>query len=123
MKKADLKLYKERLLYLRSRLRNDVNQMADSVHEKAFAEAGGSSSFMPTHMAEIGTDNCEREFTLSLLETKDRTLEQIEDALERVEDGYYGVCEQCEAKIPKARLNVIPYATLCVKCAFRLELS
>jgi DnaK suppressor protein len=95
--------------------------MADSVQEKAFAEAGGSSSFMPIHMAEIGTDNFSREFTLSLLETKDRTIEQIEDALERMEDGVYGVCEKCETKIPKARLNVIPYATLCVKCASRLE--
>jgi hypothetical protein len=50
MKKADLILYKDRLLASRSRLLSDVNHMADSVHEKAFAEAGGSSSFMPINV-------------------------------------------------------------------------
>ena len=64
----------------------------------------------------IGTDNFEREFTLTLMESKDRTLEQIEEALDRIEDGNYGVCEECGAEIPKARLNAIPYAVLCVRC-------
>jgi DnaK suppressor protein len=78
---------------------------------------------MPIHMADIGTDNFEREFTLTLVESKDRTLEQIEEALERMEDGIYGVCDNCSAKIPKTRLNAIPYAALCVRCAARVELE
>jgi DnaK suppressor protein len=41
--------------------------------------------------------------------------------LERIEDGSYGSCEECGVKIPKARLNAIPYATTCVKCAEQLE--
>ncbi|NQU20844.1 MAG: TraR/DksA C4-type zinc finger protein, partial [Candidatus Nealsonbacteria bacterium] len=69
------------------------------------------------------TDNFEREFTLTLMESKDRTLEQIEEALERIEDGIYGVCEKCDGKIPKVRLNAIPYAILCVRCASRIELG
>ena len=57
------------------------------------------------------------------MESKDRTLDQIEEALERMEDGTYGVCEKCEREIPKARLNAIPYTILCVQCASRLELD
>jgi len=123
MKRADIKLYKRRILALRSRLRGDVDQMADAVLEKTLSEANGGLSVMPIHMADIGTDNFEREFTLSLMESKDQTLDQIEEALERMEDGTYGVCEKCERKIPKARLNAIPYTILCVQCASRLELD
>ena len=49
------------------------------------------------------------------------TLEAIELALERIEDGTYGQCDECGIKIPKARLNALPYAPTCVKCAEELE--
>ena len=117
------KPYKERLVALRIRLRGDVSQMSDAVLEKTLMQANGGLSAMPTHMADIGTDNFEREFTLTLMESKDRTLEQIEEALERMEDGVYGVCEMCDAKISKTRLNAIPYSVLCVRCAARIELE
>jgi hypothetical protein len=68
-----------------------------------------------------GTDNFEREFTLSLVESEEDTLGRIEASLERIEDGTYGDCGECGAKIPKARLNAIPYAILCVKCASQSE--
>jgi DnaK suppressor protein len=51
------------------------------------------------------------------MENEEETLDAIELALERIEEGVYGQCEECEVKIPKARLNAIPYAALCVKCA------
>ena len=123
MNTEDLKLYKERLLAMRARLRGDVDQMGNAVFEKSPAQATGDLSFMPIHMADIGTDNFEREFTLTLMESKDQTLEQIEEALERTEDGVYGLCAKCNIKISKARLNAIPYAILCVKCASSLELD
>ena len=72
---------------------------------------------MPIHMADIGSDNFEQEFTLSLMEHEGTALEQIEAALERVEAGVYGVCTECEAKIPKTRLQVLPHTPHCVKCA------
>ncbi len=123
MNAEDSRPYKERLLALRARLRGDVSQMADAVLEKTPMQATGDLSAMPIHMADVGTDNFEREFTLTLMESKDRTLEQIEAALERIEDGIYGVCEECDAKIPKVRLNAIPYTILCMKCSSRLELD
>ena len=123
MKKADLKNYKERLLSLRVRLRGDVSQMAEATLKKNRTEANGDLSSMPIHMADIGTDNFEQEFTLSLMENEEGTLELIEASLERIEEGTYGDCEECGVKIPKTRLNAIPYATLCVRCASRSEQS
>ncbi len=113
MKKPELKVYRDRLVQLRSRLRGDVSAMAES----ALREAHGEQSTMPLHMADIGSDNFEQEFTLSLMANEEDTLQRIEAALERIEDGTYGLCEECEVAIPKMRLNAIPYTPFCVKCA------
>jgi RNA polymerase-binding transcription factor DksA len=121
MKKSEMKPYKERLLALRARLRGDVTAMAKAALNKTRTEASGDLSSMPIHMADLGSDNFEQEFTLSLMESEEETLERIEAALERIEDGVYGLCLECESRIPKARLNAIPYTPHCVKCASKLE--
>lgn len=121
MKKSEMKPFKERLLQLRARLRGDVTAMAKAALHKTRTEASGDLSSMPIHMADLGSDNFEQEFTLSLMESEEETLEQIEAALERIEDGVYGLCLECESRIPKARLNAIPYTPHCVKCASKLE--
>jgi DnaK suppressor protein len=121
MKKAEIKVYKERLLALRSRLRGDVSQMADAALRKNRMDGGGEISSMPIHMADLGSDNFEQEFTLSLMENEEETLDLIELALERIEEGSFGQCDECGSKIPKARLNALPYAPLCVKCAGQME--
>lgn len=113
-KKAELKVYRERLLALRGRLRGDVSKMAENA-----LESNGDHSSVPLHMADIGSDNFEQEFTLSLMANDEGTLVAIEDALSRVEAGTYGICEgeDCGANIPKTRLNAIPHTPYCVKCA------
>ena len=121
MKKAELKVFRQRLLELRARLRGDVNTMAEAALSKTRTEASGDLSSMPLHMADVGSDNFEQEFTLTLLQSEEVTLEQIESALERVEEGVYGSCVDCEAKIAKARLNALPYTPYCIKCASKLE--
>jgi DnaK suppressor protein len=121
LKKAEVKIYRDRLLALRARLRGDVTQLADAALKKSRSAANGDLSSMPIHMADIGTDNFEQEFTLSLMENEGDALEQIESALERIDENTYGDCEECGAKIPKARLNAIPYTSLCVKCASQSE--
>lgn len=123
MKKAEMKVFKERLLSLRARLRGDVSAMADAALKKTRSEANGDLSSMPIHMADIGSDNYEQEFTLSLMQTEEGTLESIELALEKIEDGVFGQCEECGGLISKARLNAIPYAPMCIKCAQKLERS
>ena len=120
MKKAEQRNYKEALLALRARLRGDVNAMADVALRKSGME-GSDSSGMPIHMAELGSDNFEQEFTLSLLETEEDTLSLIESALERIEDGNFGQCAECSGVIAKARLNAIPFTPLCIRCAEQLE--
>jgi len=117
VKKAEMKVYKELLLAMRARLRGQVNHMADAALGKNGAEATGDLSKMPIHMADLGTENFEQEFTLGLVENEEETLRKIEASLERIEDGTYGDCEECGAKIPKARLEAVPYAALCVHCA------
>ncbi len=121
MKKAEMKPYRERLLELRVRLRGDVDQMADAALKKSRSEANGDLSSMPIHMADIGSDNFEQEFTLSLMQSEEETLGLVESSLERIEEGTYGQCEECGVKIPKTRLNAIPYAGLCIKCASQQE--
>ena len=115
MKKSDMKVYKERLVALRARLRGDVTHLADSA-----LNANGdnpTSSSMPIHMADLGSDAYEQEFTLSLVESEEETLGAIKVALDKVEQGTYGKCDGCGGVITKTRLNAIPHTPLCIKCA------
>ena len=121
MKKSEAKPYKKLLLHLRGRLRGDVTTMADAALNKTRSESSGDLSSMPIHMADMGSDNFEQEFTLSLMESEEGMLEQIEVALERIEEGVYGLCVECDGKILKARLQAIPYTPYCVKCASKLQ--
>ncbi len=120
LSKPEIKVYKELLVATRARLRGDVNAMADVALRKR-SDTSGDLSSMPIHMADIGTDNFEQEFTISLMQSEEETLEQIESALERIENGDYGRCRECEGVIPKTRLNAIPYTPFCVTCAAKIQ--
>src|SRR3954470_219798 len=120
MKKSEMLVYKEKLQALRARLRGDVTAMAEVALRKSGIE-GSDSNAMPIHMAELGSDNFEQEFTLGLMEAEGDTLDLIDGALDRIGDGQYGRCIQCEGPIAKARLNAIPYTPVCIKCAERQE--
>lgn len=117
MRKTELKSFKGKLLALRARLRGDVTHLADSALNRSRSDAAGDLSSMPIHMADIGSDNYEQEFTLSLMESESATLEMVERALERIEEGTYDICEECGIRIPKPRLAAIPYTNLCVGCS------
>lgn len=123
LKAADFKVFKVALQDIRARLRGDVSMMADAALRKTRSEASGDLSSMPIHMADIGTDAYEQEFTLSLMATEEETLELVERALERIQDRTYGLCEECSGIITKKRLEAIPFAPLCIRCAERLENS
>jgi DnaK suppressor protein len=119
MKKTDMGVFKEKLQSIRARLRGDVTTMAEVALRKSGTDAGNAG--MPIHMAELGSDNFEQEFTLSLMETEEDTLGHIETALERIGDGSFGRCIQCDGTIAKARLDAIPYTPVCIKCAVAQE--
>ena len=116
LSEAELETYKNRLILLRARIREDVSTMADGALSQSRSEAAGDLSIMPLHMADIGTDNFEREQTLSFIQSDSNTLELIEEALTRIKAGTYGICENCGCPIPKVRLNVLPYTANCVHC-------
>ena len=120
MKKTESKVYKQQLVHLRARLRGDVTAMADLALN---GKESGKTARMPIHMADIGTDNFEQEFTLSLLASEEDTLGMIESALVRIEDGVYGLCQDCGSSILKTRLNALPYTPFCVKCAEKTQMG
>lgn len=113
----DFTHYRERLLALRARLQGDMAQMEDNALNKDH----GTITSMPNHMAELGSGNFDQELTLSLLGSEKDALDQIDAAIQRIDDGSYGHCQGCGAKIPKPRLEALPYAALCVHCASQQE--
>ena len=72
-------------------------------------------------VCDIASSDRERELTLRLSERGREKLREIEEALERIEDGSFGTCEQCGARIPKGRLKVMPFTTTCVACKSKQE--
>lgn len=116
MKDNELGVFKKILLERRQALAGDVNRMGDEAMRRSRQNASGDLSTMPFHMADIGTDNYEQEFTLGMIENEEDELRAIDDALEKIDEGVYGICEGCEKKIPKARLRVMPHARYCVEC-------
>jgi len=73
------------------------------------------------HMADDATEAFEQAKDLALLQNAERLLEQVRDALRRLDDGTYGKCESCRKPIDPARLEALPYLTLCLRCQQRLE--
>jgi DnaK suppressor protein len=121
MKSSELARFKERLLALRARCTGDVNQLADEGLRRGEDGVAGNLSNLPLHLADVGSDNFEQEFTLSLLQNEEKLLAEIDAALGRIAKGTYGICEQCGAAIPKERLKAVPYTAYCVNCARKLE--
>ncbi len=116
MTNTDLKLNLAKLLALRAELLGDMTKMEnDSLKDHA------KTVSIPTDKEELGSDNAEQELTLTLLGSGEDILDQVEAAIYRIEDGGYGRCEKCGEEIPKSRLDAIPYAADCVRCASEEE--
>jgi RNA polymerase-binding protein DksA len=123
MTKTELESFRQQLQSLRHRLNGDVSHLADEALRRAGGEASGNLSNMPLHMADLGTDNFEQEFTLSLLENEEKSLDEINAALQRIDKGTFGVCEECQKPIPKERLRALPHTRYCVECARKVQQS
>jgi DnaK suppressor protein len=121
MTKAEMEAYRVSLVTLRDRHNGDASHLADEALHRTGSGAAGNLSNMPIHMADLGTDNFEQEFTLSLLQNEEQLLGEITAALDRIRHGTFGQCEDCHGEIPKARLQALPYARYCVGCARKHE--
>ena len=118
---ADTEHFKQMLLEKRREILINVNEIQDEALKKSRMDAAGYLSSMPIHMADIGTDNYEQEFALGLLDSERKLLKEIDEALERIEQQIYGICEGTGKPIPKVRLEAQPWAKYCVEYARKLE--
>ncbi len=112
----DLEYFRKILENKRAMLLGDVNQM----REQALNQ---SHSKMPIHMADIGTDNYEQEFTFELIENDRNLLKEIDEALERIKQGTYGICLATGKPISKNRLKHKPWAKFCIEYVREQEKS
>jgi DnaK suppressor protein len=112
-KDALLRLHKNLLARrneLRKRLGLELEQLAHVKHSSASGDA-----------ADAAFDASGEELASTLAELEAKELTQIERALRRLKAGTYGKCEACNSTIPVARLNALPFSTLCVKCQREME--
>lgn len=116
MKVDDLELFKKALLRKRAMLAGNMTSLESQALKKSRQDASGDLSNMPIHMADIGSDNFEQEFTLGLIENEEELIRAIDEALERIDEGTYGKCDTCGKAIPRERLKTVPHASLCVEC-------
>ena len=77
----------------------------------------GDIAHMPLHMADVGSDNFEQEFTLGLMESEREMLREIDEAILRMREGYYGVCLESGRPIQRIRLEFAPWAKYCIDVA------
>jgi len=115
LKPAEVAYFKAILLAKRGEIIGDVDTMEREALGKNRSDASGDLSMMPIHMADIGSDNYEQEFTIGLIANERTTLKEIDEALQRIGDGTYGVCLGTHQPIPKARLRAKPWARYCVE--------
>ncbi|TLD41939.1 MAG: DnaK suppressor protein [Candidatus Jettenia ecosi] len=114
--KEEFTQFKKLLLSLRERLVGKVDSMQGEALKRSRQDASGDLSNVPIHMADVGTDNYERDLMIELIQTGEQSLREIDTALEKIEDGTFGICELCEKKINKERLKAVPYTKLCIDC-------
>jgi RNA polymerase-binding protein DksA len=109
----EIEKFKALLLVKRNEILDNVTHMENEALRKPRSDL----SNMPIHMADAGSDTFEQENTLGLMDSERKLLQEVDDALERIENHTYGICEGGAEPIPKARLKAIPWARYCVKCA------
>lgn len=121
--KEEFAQFKKLLLSLREKLVGKVDSMQGEALKRSRQDASGDLSNVPIHMADVGTDNYERDLMIELIQSGEESVRNIDTALEKIEDGTFGICESCGKKINKERLKAVPYATLCIDCKREEEID
>ena len=115
LKKSEIEHFKKRLEEIRAEMTKFVRDMTTDV--KTSSEVKGYSQ----HQADEGTDDFDRALNLQLTDKEIQILHQIDRALEKIEDGTYGICDISGEPIPIKRLEAIPYATMTVQSQEKFE--
>lgn len=116
MSAKDLLVFKKSLHDLKAELSDQLQHIYDNTLKKSQKDASGDISGYTLHMADVATDNYDREFSLGLASNDRQAVLEIEDALKRIEEKTFGLCELCHKSISKTRLKAIPYVRTCLKC-------
>ena len=119
--KKELTEFKKLILKRKEEVDDEIKHISDDTLKKSQKDASGDISGYTYHMADVATDNYDREFSLGLASNDRQSLYELDDALKRIEDGRFGICEDCEQLITKVRLRAVPQARLCVKCQEKRE--
>jgi RNA polymerase-binding transcription factor len=117
----DFKDFEERLLNERSRVLKEMGHLESTILKSNQRDSAGDLSGYTFHMADLGTDAMEREKAFLFASAEGRLLLEIDEALRRLYQGKYGICESCGNPIARARLEAVPTARLCVVCKGREE--
>ncbi|MCX5686043.1 MAG: TraR/DksA C4-type zinc finger protein [Candidatus Omnitrophica bacterium] len=116
MPKTKLKFYQALLVKEREKVGGGLSHIAETTLNKSQRDASGDLSGYSYHMADMASDDYERDFSLGRATDEQKILYAIDEAMKRIEDGSYGNCLQCGKAIPKKRLKVLPYTELCIEC-------
>src|ERR1051325_10061311 len=109
--------YRVKLHRLRADLDARVAQLRDEACHGAAGENAADLSNAPRHLADVGNQEAEAVVNLGLAVSEAARRQEIDEALARLDAGEFGVCEACTSAIDRARLEALPYARLCVRCA------
>lgn len=119
--KKELTGFREKLVNLKEQIIGQIKEISENTLMKSQKDISGDMSGYSLHMADVATDNYERDFNLGLVSDERSMLLEIEEALKMIDDKTYGFCKACEKPIAKTRLNAIPYVKKCKKCQEKQE--
>jgi DnaK suppressor protein len=116
MNKQEKSKLKNILLKMRENIIAKVQNIEKENLGRLQKDATGDLSGYGMHMADVASDNFEREMSLGLAANERELLHKIDNALKRLKDRDFGLCEACGKPISLKRLSAVPYAMMCVKC-------
>lgn len=121
MTKADVNKYRDQLRTTARRLAGTAAALEEGARSPTGGDTSGNLSNAPMHLGDLGTDAYTQELNATLLENEDFIRREVNDAIDRIDRGTFGACENCGTAIPEGRLDILPYARYCVACAEKLE--
>ena len=113
--KEQVKQFRQLLITERVKLAEEIKTIAREASTSP-RDASGDLSAYTVHMADMAADTYDRELSMNLVSSEQELLYQIDDALKRLDDGSFGICQQCSQPIAMSRLKAVPYASLCIAC-------
>ncbi len=119
--KRDLDICREKLLNLKDDFLKQMKEISEDTLMKTQKDMSGDISGYGLHIADVASDNYERDFNLGLVSNERKIVMDIDEALKRIDENTYGVCHECAKPVAKSRLKAIPYAKYCKKCQEKIE--